>query len=83
MPDVENCCADLRGTFCNHVNFLASRQAGTAWLERNADAAALTLDDAFALGRIKNRSDFRDVLADDTRRADAEPITSISSRGAQ
>lgn len=83
MPDVEKCCADLRGAFCNHVNFLASRQAGAVWQERNTDAAIITLDDAFALGRIKNRSDFRDVLADDTGQADAEPITSTSRRGTQ
>ena len=83
MPEVENCCTDLRGAFCNHVNFLASRQAGVAWLERNADAAILSLHDAFALGQIRNQSGFSDVLADDTGQADAEPITSTSSRGAQ
>ena len=75
MPEVENCCADLRGAFCNHVNFLASRQAGAGWLEQNTDAAILSLDDAFALGQIHIQSEFRDVLA--------EPISSTSSRGAQ
>ncbi len=63
MPSTDTCCTDLRDVFCNHVNFLASRQAGAAWLARNPDATILSLNDAFALGRIRNDSAFGGVLS--------------------
>ena len=31
MPSAETCRTDLRGVFCNHVNFLASRRAAAAY----------------------------------------------------
>ena len=62
MPRAETCRTDLRGVFCNRVNFLSSRQAATACLARNPDAAILSLNDAFALGRVSNDSAFGDVL---------------------
>ena len=58
MPESRSHCADLRGAFCNHVNFLASRQAGEIWLKRNAGAAVLPLGDAFEFGHIRNVSGF-------------------------
>ncbi len=64
MPSAETCRADLRGVFCNHVNFLSSPKAGAAWAARNPGATILSLGDAFALGRIRNRSAFGGVLAD-------------------
>ncbi len=74
MPDHGSCCADMRGTFCNHVNFLASRQAGEIWLEHNAKAVILSLDEAFVLGRISNQATFKDALADQPGRYDVEPF---------
>lgn len=74
MPESGSHCADLRGAFCNHVNFLASRQASGAWLKRNVGAAVLSLGDAFELGHIRNVSGFKDVLAGNSRGNDAEPI---------
>ena len=64
MPETGACRADLRGTFCDHVNFFASRRAADSWLEHNRGAAILSLDDAFALGRIRNDAGFKDVLTD-------------------
>jgi alkylmercury lyase len=81
MPDAENCCADLRGTFCNHVNFFASRRAGDIWLEHNPRAAILSLDDAFALGRINNHAGFKDVLAGYSGRLNVEPKAITSAGG--
>jgi len=66
MPDQERRCTDLRGSFCNHVNFFASRRAGEVWLEHNAKAVMLSLDDAFALGRVSNQANFRHALADES-----------------
>lgn len=71
MPDAESRCADLRGAFCNHVSFLASAEAGAVWRERNPGGAVLSLDDAFALGQLRNEFCFKDVLAGDTGRARA------------
>ena len=47
--------ADITGTFCCHVHFLAGRPAADEWLTRNAGATALTLRDAFELGRLAIR----------------------------
>ena len=80
MPDQGSCCADLRGTFCNHVNFFASREACEIWLRNNTKAVVLSLDYAFALARIRNQTAFKDVLAGDTGRHGLEPIA-IPLRG--
>ena len=74
MPDHESCCADIRGAFCNDVNFFASRQAGEIWLEHNTKAVILSLDEAFVLGRISNQATFKDVLTDQPGRYDVEAI---------
>ena len=74
MPSADTCCADLRGAFCDHVNFLSSRKAGAVWLARVPDAAILSLADAFALGRVRNDSAFGGVLA--------ESIETTTTRGA-
>ena len=65
--------ADLRGSFCNHVNFFASHRTAEGWLARNPGAATLSLDDAFALGRIRNDAGFGLVLTDHDGRLDGEP----------
>ncbi len=62
MPETAGYRADLRGTFCRYVNFFASDQAGAAWLTENAGAAMLSLAEAYALGRIRNETGFKDIL---------------------
>ena len=62
MPETAGYRADLRGTFCRYVNFFASDQAGTAWLTENPGAAMLSLAEAYALGRIRNETGFKDIL---------------------
>ena len=63
MPETAGYRADLRGTFCRFVNFFASDQAAAAWLSENAGAAILSLAEAYALGRIRNETGFKDILA--------------------
>ena len=63
MPETAGYRADLRGTFCRYVNFFASDQAGTTWLTENPGAAILSLAEAYALGRIRNETGFKDILA--------------------
>jgi len=47
--------ADITGTFCCHVHFLATRSATEDWLSRYPDATVLGLDDAYELGRRATR----------------------------
>ncbi|MEE8284538.1 MAG: alkylmercury lyase MerB [Alphaproteobacteria bacterium] len=63
MPETAGYRADLRGTFCRYVNFFASDQAAATWLAQNAGAAVLSLAEAHALGRIRNETGFKDILA--------------------
>ncbi len=62
VPETAGYRADLRGTFCRYVNFFASDQAGAAWLAENAGAVILSLAEAYALGRIRNETGFKDIL---------------------
>ncbi len=50
--------ADLRGTFCCHVNFFASEAVAETWRANHAGAAILSLDEGFELGRIRNQASF-------------------------
>ena len=43
--------ADVTGSFCCHVHFLAGPDAGDDWLRDHPATTALTLDEAFELGR--------------------------------
>jgi alkylmercury lyase len=47
--------ADITGTFCSHVHFLAGQRGADQWLSRHPGATALTLSDAFELGRLATR----------------------------
>ncbi len=64
MPGAAQCHEDVRGAFCNFVNFLASREAGAAWRSRNPGAEIISLEEAYALGRIHNETGFGDALAE-------------------
>jgi alkylmercury lyase len=61
-PEAARLRADLRGSFCCHVNFFASGQAAEAWRADNQGAAILSLDQGFDLGRIRNEAGFGEVL---------------------
>jgi alkylmercury lyase len=61
-PGQENLCGNLRAAFCNHVNFFASRDIGENWQKKKPGADVLSLNAAFALGRIRNESYFKHVI---------------------
>jgi alkylmercury lyase len=54
-PVATTSTADITGTFCRHVHFLAGRGAADEWLDRHEGATTLTLADAFELGRLATR----------------------------
>ena len=64
-PDHEACCSDLRGAFCNHVNFFADQSAYAQWDKGSNAGDAVSLDDAFALAMRRNDARFPDVKLSD------------------
>lgn len=58
-PDKAACCNDLRGAFCDHVNFFADETAFERW--NKGGGACVTLDDAFALAMRRNAARFPDI----------------------
>jgi alkylmercury lyase len=52
--------SDITATFCCHVHFLAGQQAADQWLDGNAGALTLRLDEAFELGRLATLPLLRD-----------------------
>lgn len=48
--------ADIRQSFCVHVNFFASSQAAHAWADEQQGVAVLTMEDAFTLAKQLARS---------------------------
>jgi alkylmercury lyase len=54
-PPSATSTADITGTFCCHVHFLAGHAAGEQWLSRHPGGVVLELDDADELGRVATR----------------------------
>ncbi len=53
----------LIATFCNHIHFFVTRDAGMEWLEsREDEIGLLSLNDAFELGRTCNFLRYGDAL---------------------
>jgi len=50
----EDCCATVRGSFCNEVHFFASRDAASGWLGDHPGALIVSVQEAFELGRLLN-----------------------------
>jgi alkylmercury lyase len=53
--------ADITGSFCCHVHFLAGPEAAERWLADHPGAVVLTLDDAHELGRLATRPFLRGI----------------------
>ena len=47
--------ADVIQSFCHHVHFFASREAGEQWIDGREGAFLLTVPEAFQLGELWNR----------------------------
>lgn len=45
---------DITGSFCCHVHFLAA--TADSWLAAHGDGLALSLDEAFELGRLATQA---------------------------
>ncbi len=63
--------AKIMSSFCHHIFFFASAEAGSAWAAKHeGDTLLLTLEEAFALGKRFNAVQFGDELA---RRVNGTP----------
>jgi len=58
IPTAEELRTNATASFCHFVYFFKDRQAGEAWLENHEDAFLLTLNEAFAAGKILNAARF-------------------------
>jgi len=54
-PPTTTSTADITGTFCCHVHFLAGPAAADEWLGRHPAGTVLELDVAYELGRVATR----------------------------
>jgi alkylmercury lyase len=54
-PAATTSTADITGTFCCHVHFLATTAAAEHWLSRHPEGTVLAIDDAYELGRKATR----------------------------
>jgi alkylmercury lyase len=54
-PAATTSTADITGTFCRHVHFLATPAAAAQWLSQHPEGTVLVLDDAYELGRRATR----------------------------
>lgn len=66
-PDHDACCADLRGAFCEHVNFFVDQSSYSKWSKLSDAGDALSLEDAFALAMRRNDARFPDVKPGDSQ----------------
>jgi alkylmercury lyase len=62
LPRADAVRADVIASFCCYVHFFASADAAQPWLAQHPEAFLLTLDDAYEVGRRRNRARYRAVL---------------------
>ena len=53
--DSPACCENLRGAFCNHVNFFIEADAFRTWADERNDVGFVTLNEAHELALQRNR----------------------------
>lgn len=58
LPRESDVQRNIIETFCCHVHFLASRQAGEVWLAARPGTLLLSLGDAWEIGLRKNSAQF-------------------------
>lgn len=61
-PDSAACCENLRGAFCNHVNFFVDERAFRDWAADRSDVAHVSLEEAHELALQRNRYRYGDHL---------------------
>ncbi|MGQ0524996.1 MAG: organomercurial lyase [Betaproteobacteria bacterium] len=62
LPNEADIERSITETFCCHVNFFASAQAGEQWAAAHPGAFILSLEDAWQIGARRNAAQFGSVL---------------------
>ena len=62
-PNKESCRENLRGAFCNHVNFFADENTFRDWRGDRPDVAHVSLEEAQELARQRNQYRYGHCLA--------------------
>jgi alkylmercury lyase len=52
IPDTAEACCNIRGSFCNYVNFFSSTDAASIWHKDHLGAFILSVNEAYQVGRI-------------------------------
>lgn len=60
-PEREDYCRDVRGTFCDHVNFFTSIEAFQAWAVGKNGFQAVPIAEAHLLARKRNQWRYPDI----------------------
>ncbi len=60
-PDRDACCENLRGAFCNHVNFFANKGTFMEWADGKPEYGCVTLAAAYQMAMARNRARFPDI----------------------
>ena len=61
-PDPDRITENVIGSFCCHVHFFSSQEAGQNWVKQNPGTYIVTLDDAYLLGQRKNEKRYPDLF---------------------
>ncbi len=62
VPDKSAFQSDVVSNFCHHIHFFPDAETGRAWATERNDVQILSLERAFALGRVKNLRQFGAAL---------------------
>jgi alkylmercury lyase len=62
MPDAAGVRNDILSTFCHFVHFFPSRPAGEAWAAQHPGTFILSVEEAHAIARRKNQTQYGEVL---------------------
>jgi alkylmercury lyase len=52
IPEAAQACHGVRESFCDHVHFLASREAASEWTAKKEKTIVLSVDDGHKVGQI-------------------------------
>ncbi len=63
-PDRDACCANLRGAFCDHVNFFADEDTFRQWAGNRTDVIGVSLDEAQELAHLRNHYTYGQHLSE-------------------
>jgi alkylmercury lyase len=62
LPDAATTKKDVVNTFCCFVHFFPSHQTAESWAPQHPGTFLLSIEEAYALARRKNETQYKDVL---------------------